>query len=205
MCSPWQPTAATRETPPAQPRAEVKIIVDPKVTREHVGMMSPGPSAQDEAVYAAQLLATVIGDSTGSRLFYALVEPAIVDEASMAFDPLDQAGGFITFLSADTERAAQGVRIARDEFRKFLQDGAGDKELRAAKNKIASASTLRGELPMGRLVSVGFDWVYRHEYVPLAQQIDKMFAVTKEEILALSRKYDLTAASVVALGPLESL
>jgi hypothetical protein len=32
-----------------------------------------------------------------------------------------------------------------------------------------------------------------------------MFAVTKEEILALSRKYDLTAASVVALGPLESL
>src|ERR1035437_1285046 len=96
MCSHWKPSGATRETPLAVGRSDSKIIVDPKVAREHIGLMSPGPSAQDEAVYAAQLLATVIGDSTGSRLFYALVEPAIVDEASMSFDPLDTAGGFLT-------------------------------------------------------------------------------------------------------------
>ena len=168
-------------------------------------MMSPGPSAQDEAVYAAQLLATIIGDSTGSRLFYALVEPAIVDEASMSFDPLDAAGGFLTFLSADAERAAEAVRIARQEYRKFQEEGATQDELLAAKNKIASAATLKGELPMGRLTSVGFDWVYRKEYVPLAQQIEKMFAVTREDILALARKYDLTATSMVALGPLQEI
>jgi predicted Zn-dependent peptidase len=205
MCSQWKPSGATRETPPAAGRSDSKIIVDPKVAREHVGLMSPGPSAQDEAVYAAQLLATVIGDSTGSRLFYALVEPAIVDEASMSFDPLDTAGGFLTFLSADAERAAEAVRIARQEYRKFQDEGATPEELLAAKNKIASASTLKGEIPMGRLTSVGFDWVYRKEYVPLAQQIEKMFAVTGEEILALARKYDLTATSMVALGPLQEI
>ncbi len=205
MCSQWKPSGAARETAPAVGRADSKVIVDPKVTREHVGMMSPGPFAQDEAVYAAQLLATVIGDSTGSRLFYALVEPAIVDEASMSFDPLDGAGGFITFLSADAERAAEAVRIARREYRKFQDEGATQDELLAAKNKIASAATLKGELPMGRLTSVGFDWVYRKEYVPLAQQIEKMFAVTLEDILALARKYDLTATSLVALGPLEQI
>ena len=205
MCSHWKPSGATRATLPATGRSDSKIIVDPKVAREHIGMMSPGPFAQDEAVYAAQLLATVIGDSTGSRLFYALVEPAIVDEASMSFDPLDGAGGFLTFLSADAERAAEAVRIASQEYRKFQEEGATEDELLAAKNKIASAATLKGELPMGRLTSVGFDWVYRKEYVPLAKQIEKMFAVTREDVLALARQYDLTATSMVALGPLQEI
>jgi predicted Zn-dependent peptidase len=205
MCLNWKPSGATRETPPAAGRSDSKIIVDPKVAREHIGMMSPGPSAQDEAVYTAQLMATVVGDSTGSRLFYALVDPAIVDEASMSFDPLDTAGGFLTFLSADAERAAEAVRIAKQEFRKFQEEGATQDELLAAKNKIASAATLKGEIPMGRLTSVGFDWVYRKEYVPLAQQIEKMFAVTREDILALARQYDLTATSMVALGPLQEI
>jgi predicted Zn-dependent peptidase len=205
MCSSWKPSGATRSTPPAQGRRDNKIIVDPKVTREHIGMMSPGPSAQDDAVYAAQLLATVVGDSTGSRLFYALVDPAIVDEASMAYDALDSAGGYLTFLSADADRAAEAVRIAKEEYRKFQEEGPTENELLAAKNKIASASTLKGELPMGRLTSVGFDWVYRHEYVPLAEQIEKMFAVTRQEIVDLARKYDLNATSMVALGPLETI
>jgi predicted Zn-dependent peptidase len=205
MCSHWKASGAVRATLPAAGRSDSKIIVDPKVAREHVGMMSPGPFAQDEAVYAGQLLATVIGDSTGSRLFYALVEPAIVDEASMSFDPLDGAGAFLTFLSADAERAPEAVRIAKQEYRKFQEEGATEDELLAAKNKIASAATLKGEIPMGRLTSVGFDWVYRKEYVPLATQIEKMFAVTRQDILALAQKYDLTATSMVALGPLEEI
>ncbi len=173
----------------------------PRARRDDVA----GAGGEDAAIYAVQVLATVVGDSTGSRLFYALVDPAIVDEASMGYDPLDGAGGFITFLSADSERAAEAVRIAKAEFRKFAQEGPTEEEARAAKNKIASASTLKGELPMGRLTSVGFDWVYRKEYVPLAEQIDKMFAVTGEQILELARKYDLANPAVVALGPLQQI
>jgi predicted Zn-dependent peptidase len=205
MCGQWKPAQAMRAAPPPPNPTGVKMIVDPKVTRQHVAMMSPAPSGQDAAIYIAQLLATVVGDSTGSRLYYALVDPAIVDEASMAFDPMDQAGGFMTFLSADPHRAAEAVRIALAEFKRFQEEGPTEDELTAAKNKIASGATLKGELPMGRLTAVGFDWIYRHEYIPLAQQIEKMYAVTAKEILDLARRYDLTRTLAVALGPLEKL
>jgi len=52
---------------------------------------------------------------------------------------------------------------------------------------------------------VGYDWVYRHEYVPLAEQIETLFAVTAEQVVEVTRKYDLGKTMLVALGPLEKL
>jgi predicted Zn-dependent peptidase len=147
----------------------------------------------------------MLGDATGSRLYYALVDPAIADEAAVHYDPLDGAGGYITFITGEAGRADRAVRIAHEEFRRFMDDGPTEEELEAAKNKIASGATLKGELPMGRLGAVGTDWVYRREYVPLAAEIERLFSVTAEETVALARENDLCATTMVALGPREEL
>ncbi len=205
LCVGWRAHEAARRTPAPPNAKERKVIRDEKLAREHIGLMSPAPANQDESRYAAQLLATIVGDSTGSRLFYALIEPAIADEASMSYSPMDRAGAMLTFISTDAERASQAVRIARQEFEKFKDTGATEAELQAARNKIASGATLKGELPMGRLTAVGFDWVYRREYVPLAEEIDALFAVSAADVFDVSRRYDLSATAILALGPLETL
>ena len=61
-------------------------------------MMSPAPAGQDHARYAAQLVSAVIGDVTGSRLFYALVDPAIADEAHQSLFPTRSASLGDVFL-----------------------------------------------------------------------------------------------------------
>jgi predicted Zn-dependent peptidase len=204
-CSGWKPCEVSRATPPAGTNRAVKVIVDRKVVREHIGLMSPAPAAQDEARYAAAVLETIVGHENGSRLFYALIEPAIADEVNMSYHGLDGAGAFVTFISTDPSRSDQAVRIVHDVFKQFLNEGPSDSELRSAKNKIASNATLRGELPMGRLINVGFDWVYRKQYVPLFQQIERLFATSKQEVLALASEYDITATTVLGLGPAEAL
>jgi len=204
-CSHWTPCRAGRCPRPATPAGTTNIVLDKKLAREHIGLMSAAPSGQDDERYASQLLATIVGDTNGSRLFYALVDPAIADEAHMNYEPLDNAGAFFTFLSTDPDRAAEAVRIVRRELRKFAEEGPGDAELLAAKNKIASGATLRGELPMGRLTAVGFDWVYRGEYMPLAEQIETLFAVTAEDVLRVARGHDLAATTLLSLGPVEAL
>ncbi|HUS91177.1 MAG TPA: pitrilysin family protein [Phycisphaerae bacterium] len=205
QCSGWQPCDVTRDTSPPPPAARRKVHTDPNVAREQIGLASPAPSSQGDERYAATLAATVLGDVTGSRLFYALVDPALADEASVVYDALDGSGVFLTFISAGPEQASEALRIARRELAGFLDDGPTDAELLAAKNKIASGATLKGEVPMGRLTAVGYDWVYRGEYVPLADQIEALFAVTRQEVLEMARRYDLSSATVVALGPLEQL
>ncbi|MCE5278788.1 MAG: pitrilysin family protein [Planctomycetaceae bacterium] len=204
-CGRWKHFDVTRDTPPVRGNTDQTVIADTKMVHENIALMSVAPSSQDDDRYAAQLLAAIIGDSTGSRLYYALIDQAIADQASMSFDGMDQAGAFITFVSARPDRAAEALAITRGVLADFCQSGPSEAELEAAKNKIASGSTLKGEVPMGRLTSVGLGWVYRHEYVPLPEQIERLFQVSTQEVVELARLYDLSAASVLALGPRESL
>ncbi len=205
MCGGWDQAPAERSTPEAPGTLAAEAVTDAKLQRQHLGMMSPGPSAQDEDRYAGHLLATLLGDHTGSRLFYALIEPAIAEEADCTYRPFDRAGALYTFLCTDPDRAEQALAIVRREYARFAADGPSDEELAAAKNKTASAATLEGELPMGRLSALGGDWVYRRSYRPLAEHIERILAVTSRQVLDVARRYDITKATVLALGPRETL
>ncbi len=202
-CGHWKAYSVSRDTPESLGTRQSDAIVDAKLLRQHIGTMSAGPGAQDERRYAACVLTTILGDVVGSRLFYALVEPAIAEEASCTYEPLDGTGIFVTFISADPDRASEAVKIARDEYDKFMVDGPTDQEMDAARNKIASAATIKGELPMGRLTALGFDWVYRQEYKPLADHIERIFAVTSEQVHELAKQCDLNATTTLTLGPNE--
>lgn len=204
-CGHWTPADAPRAVGEFLGRPRKRVIADAKLARQNIGLMAPAPAAQSPKRYAAKLLGSILGDDTGSRLYYALVDPAIAEEASVAYDPMDGAGGMLTFLVADPDKAAQALAIARDEFARFKADGPTEAELTAAKNKIASGSVLSGELPMGRLTAVGFDWVYRRTYQPLAEQIEELMAVTADQVLAVAREYDIEQFTTVALGPLEDV
>src|SRR5947209_11311717 len=63
--------------------------------------MTPGPSAQDDRRFAARVLSDVIGDSDGSRFYWALVDPAIAEDADFGFYPHDGSGSFYISLTAD--------------------------------------------------------------------------------------------------------
>jgi predicted Zn-dependent peptidase len=204
-CAHWQPFDVRRPVEPCTGSGTREILVDADLVRQNLGLMSAAPSCQDEQRFAAQLLATILGDTSGSRLFYALIETARADEAHATYVPMDGAGAIMTCVSCDTEQAPGVLQTVRDEYANFMAAGATEAELQAAKNKIASAATLQGELPMGRLTAVGFDWLYRREYLPLADQIEKLFAVTRQDVHELARTCDLSATTTLALGPRESL
>ena len=103
----WQPTGAKRDY--TQPRVEAgdENMTDAAVTRHYMAMMCPGPSSQDESRYAARVLTDVIGDSEGSRLYWALVDPGLADEADFSHYPGDQVGAYLAYASCDPKRAGQ--------------------------------------------------------------------------------------------------
>ena len=75
-------------------------------------------------------------------------------------------------------------------------------ELDQAKNKINSRVVLSSERPRGRLFNVGANWMYRHEYRSVKDDLDAVDAVTLDQIAAVLAKYPLTVSTTVAVGPL---
>src|SRR4051812_3735085 len=77
-CGAWEKGPAGRENVrPAAGSRRPYVIPKEKVSQEHVVLMSPGPAANDPLRYAAETLALVLGDDSGSRLYWALVDPGL--------------------------------------------------------------------------------------------------------------------------------
>src|SRR4051794_23380993 len=131
----WPHVDAPRRQPQPLYRAQQKQLSDAKLNRQYTMGMTPGPSAQDERRFAARVLSDVIGDSDGSRFYWALVDNAIAEDADFGFYPHDACGSFYISLTNDPERTQQALDIAMKELEKVKHDITDD-EVERAKNKI---------------------------------------------------------------------
>jgi predicted Zn-dependent peptidase len=146
------------------------------------------------------VLADVIGDSDGSRFYWALVDNAIADEADFGFYPHDACGSFYIALTASPERSEEALRIAMAELEKAKHD-LKDDEVERAKNKIASSLVLQGEIPLGRMRSIGGQWLYNREYRSLERDMATLESVDRASLEQLMRDFPFDPMTVISLGP----
>jgi predicted Zn-dependent peptidase len=146
------------------------------------------------------VLADVIGDSDGSRFYWALVDNAIAEDADFGFYPHDGCGSFYFALTTDPKRTKQAMKIALDELQRIRRDLNND-EVDRAKNKIASGIVLQGEVPLGRMRSIGSQWIYNKEYRSLEQDMETLLAVTPKSLQQLMDDFSFDPMTIVSLGP----
>src|SRR4029079_9937891 len=117
-CGAWAPVDAPRVQPPPIYKPQKQTMTDAKLNRQYTMAMTPGPSAQDDRRFAARVLSDVIGDSDGSRLYWALVDNAIAEDADFGFYPHDGCGSYYLALTTDPELSDQALDIALKELEK---------------------------------------------------------------------------------------
>lgn len=201
----WQPFEAPREVKPAPPNARFECLRKESSTQEYCLQLSNGPSATDDDRFAAKLLATILGDDSGSRLYWDLIDPGLAEQASLGHYDYLGTGVFMTYLCCDPEFAATNLQRVSDIYRRVEAEGVTAAELEQAKNKINSRVVLSSERPRGRLFNLGANWSYRREYRSVKDDLDAVEAVTLEQMAAVLEKYPLSRGTTVAIGPLAEL
>ncbi|MDB5291747.1 MAG: ptrA 1 [Phycisphaerales bacterium] len=199
-CGSWPHVDAPRQQPDPVYKPHRLALSDSKLNRQYLMAMTPGPSAQDDRRFAARVLSDVIGDSDGSRFYWALVDNAIAEDADFGFYPHDSCGSFYLGLTTDPERATQALHIALAELEKAKQ-GITDDEVERARNKIASSLVLQGEIPLGRMRAIGGQWIYNRQYRPLELDMATLMAVTTESLKDLMKEFPFDPMTIVSLGP----
>jgi predicted Zn-dependent peptidase len=202
-CGSWAPTAAPRQNIQPILKPQRRDMTDAKLNRQYTMAMTPGPSAQDERRFAARVLADVIGDAEGSRLYWSLVETAIAEEAEFGFYPHDGCGSFYISLVTEPARSARAMEIAQSELKK-VRENLNDAEVERTINKIAGSLVLQGESSMGRMRSIGSQWAYNGDYRSLEQDMASLAAVTPDALRQLMRDFPVAPMTIVTLGPAES-
>lgn len=204
-CGRWAMFEAPRNLPPPQPRQEFQVIHKPLAVQQYIVQLSPGPAATDADRYAARLLTTIIGDDSGSRLFWELVDTGKAESASIGTQEYQGAGVFLTWLSCLPELAAENLQHVAEIIQEAEADGVTEEELTQAKNKICAQIVLNAERPTNRLFSVGNSWIQRRQYKTVREAVEAYRSVTLGDIARVLKKYPLSQTATVAVGPLTEL
>jgi predicted Zn-dependent peptidase len=182
-----------------------EVVTREAVVQEHVILVSPGPPAHSPLRYAAGTLGMIVGDDTGSRLYWALVDPGLAESADMSFHDYEGTGSFYTSFSCEPENAAKNLAIVHRVLKSVQLDGVTAEELQQAKSKIMSRIVRASERPMGRMQAIGMDWIYLGKYRTADEELKAYDAVTVSTLRKLLEKYPLDRTTTLALGPLKKL
>ncbi|MGL4609725.1 MAG: M16 family metallopeptidase [Trueperaceae bacterium] len=177
----WKPFETSRHYPNLSAKQGSENELEKTLKRVHVAFYAPGVSAQDDLRYAAALLASCIGDGTGSRLYWSLVDKGLVDSASLSHDSSDGVGAFVGYLSTAPEQLEPTIAIFKEELLKVEREGVKADEWQRAQRKFATGLTLRGETPFGRLMSLGSSYLYNKTYHSVQDVVDTIFKTTLED------------------------
>ncbi len=82
-CGHWQRGNDARVVEPARPQSNFLTLAKASATQQYVLQLAQGPDARAADRYAAKLLAVVLGDDSGSRLFWELVEPGLAEHCEL--------------------------------------------------------------------------------------------------------------------------
>jgi predicted Zn-dependent peptidase len=200
-CGNWQPQTVDRTLSDFEGTHATERLGKPSLNREHICLIQAGVSAQDPRRFAASLLSLIVGDDFGSRFYWELVDKAVAEAASTHFGPMDGAGLFYNYLRCSTANVPRVMEIVASIFQDLLRDGISEEELTKARNKVLSALVIKNELPMGRLVDLGFNWMYLGQYRPVEEDVEATKAVRVEDVNALIRDVDLSRFTQYSLGP----
>jgi predicted Zn-dependent peptidase len=204
-CGAWEPVASERSVEPAEPHHGFQLIRKETATQQYVIQLAGGPTATDADRYAAKVLATILGDDSGSRLYWELVDPGLAEQASLSHYEYEGAGAMMTYMSCQPEEAAENIERIADVYRVAESSGLTASELGQAKSKLRSRIVLSSEKPRGRLFVVGTDWVHRGRYRSVSDDLEAVAALNLDDIHAVLARFPLTQATTVVVGPLDKL
>lgn len=194
-----------RTTAEARPKGGRSVVTKEGGTQQHVMQMGAAPSARSEMRVAAELLSVIVGDDSSSRLYWELVDPGLAESADLSYNEYDGTGTYLTYLCSTPESTADNLKRIAEIYADINERGVTEEELEQARSKVASRIVLRSERPMGRLSSLGGNWVYREEYRSVQDDLETIRAITTDDVRTLLKKYAITQLSTATVGPLASL
>lgn len=197
----WQPFDTARRYPELAPRSGPDEERDARLTRAHVAFFAPGVSAQSALRYAAAVLANAVGDSSGSRLYWDIVDKGLADSASLSHDSADRSGAFVGYLSTAPEALERVRDLYLGVLKRVESEGLNEGEWARAQRKLATSLTLRGETPFGRLMSLGSAYLYTGEYQSVQDVVTAIFDASLADAEALLANEPFSQAYSLSLTP----
>ena len=204
-CGSWKSLPTQRKLEKAVPQQGFAIYEKSTAVQQYVIQAGNAPAAEDDERYAARLMTTIIGDDSGSRLFWALVDTGAAEYAAISAAEYQGTGMYMSALCCAPDDTQDNFDQMTEVLAEAQDGGVTEEELEQAKNKVCAQVVLQAERPASRMFSVGNGWLQRQQYKTVRETVAAYRNVTTADIRRILDRYPLNKMSTVAIGPCKTL
>ena len=156
----------------------------------YVGMGFRTPMPKDKDFMAVQLLCTILGSGSSSRLFQSVrEEKALVYAIYNYMEPHSDASSMGTFMSATEENVLEAIETTASTYRTFKEDGLAEGELQKAKNMVKGSLIMSMESTSRRLYRLATDTMLKGEPMGLDDVLAKLDKVTEDDVMRVADRF----------------
>jgi len=192
----------------AAPKIVSRIVLRNKKSLEQVQICVGVPShpISHEQRYSSYLLNTLLGGGMSSRLFQNIREQqGLVYAIFSELNPYRDTGCLSVYAGTSRQSATKVVESIVKEFRDIKQPVSAD-ELRRAKDQLKGSLMLSLESSSARMSNLARQEMYFDRFLGLDEIIERIEAVTVDDLLEMSKEFFKTEAiAVTVLGNLDGL
>ncbi|MEQ8355506.1 MAG: pitrilysin family protein [Kiloniellaceae bacterium] len=159
----------------------------------------------DDDYYAMSLLSTLFGGGMSSRLFQEVREKRGLVYSIYSFHSAFIDGGlFGLYAGTGTQEIVELVPVVCDEMAK-LTEGVTDEELERARAQVRASLLMSRESSGSRAEQLAQQLLIHGRQVPLEEMLQKIVAVTPQDVVRVAGRLLSSAPTVTAIGPLAHL
>jgi predicted Zn-dependent peptidase len=197
----WAPAGHARKLAMPTITPHFVHIQHPPAVQQYLVEIGLGPSRRDEKRFASRVLTSVLGDESGSRIFWELVDNGLADTASLFTQEFQECGLIGAFIVCTPEDLDENWQRFREIVVQCEREPITDKELIQAKNKICSGIVLGAERPSNRLFTVGNAWTLRNTYETVEEVLQNYNRVTVDDVNSALDSWIKQPRVLVTAGP----
>ncbi len=188
------------ESPPQEIRERIETKQDKAQT--HILLGFQGPTIDDEDHYAIEVLNTIMS-GMGGRLFMELRDKKSLAYTVTSFYTPGLEPGFLgVYIGTAPQKEGEALQGMKEQLEILLKDGVTDEEIERAQNYLVGNFEIGLQQNSSQAAKITFDELYGIGWEEYNAYPQKIYAVTKEDVIQAARKYiDLDKYTLAIVKP----
>ena len=163
--------------------------------------MSLGPAAHDDDRYAAKVLAIVLGDDSGSRLYWELVDPGIAEVAELSHGEYQGAGVFFTQISCAPEDAEEVYERVMQVYERPMPRASRRPNCSRRRTRSARNSCFPASGPAGGCSASAATGSIAASIDRWKTDLDLVASIRLDQVADVLKRYSLVEGTALTIGP----
>jgi predicted Zn-dependent peptidase len=173
-----------------------------ELQQQYVLLGYPFPAQESKEYYPAMMGADILGDGSGSRLYWNITHKGLAEAAVSQYSPFNGLGMHFFFIAAAPDEAADVLNLVRAEVQSIEADGVHEDELARAKAKLIGSTVLDGESTMRRMMNLPNSWLIDGRLKSIEEDIADIEAVTVDDVNRMFQHWHSAERTVMlTMGP----